>query len=311
MKSISKLRMNTKVVLGLTSVALLVPVVAIEKPAGEDDLKPKKDSVAVDEGLKKPKQAVQKIAMLGVGGMAASETLSLHLGLKEGSGLTIYHVVPGSAAEKAGLKEHDILTEVDGVKIGQQDDLRHVVRGKKPGDEVEVKYVSRGQLQIKKLVLGERKLVPGGAAPLPGIRPDWLRKNLGAEIPEMDIQPLDQEMRKRMKQMQQRMRQRGMNLDLGELMKEGAQGGFKFAGSTSVTFMDNEGSITMKTIDGNKEVLIKDKAGKIVFEGPYQTEQDKAAVPEELRERVERLQMRFGGKGMNLRAVPPAPPINP
>ena len=51
--------------------------------------------------------------------------------------------------------------------------------------------------------------------------------------------------------------------------------------------MDDEGSVTIRTINGNKEVIVKDKSGKALFEGPYQTEQDKAAVPEEFRQRIE------------------------
>ena len=46
------------------------------------------------------------------------------------------------------------------------------------------------------------------------------------------------------------------------------------------------------------------KAGKVLFDGPYETEQDKAAVPEEMRERLDRLDIDKRGNGMKLRILP-------
>ncbi len=305
---------------GLTSAAFLIPAFAIEKPAGDDAPKQKENKEAVaDEAPKAADQPVKKSAMLGVGGMAASETLSLHLGLKQGQGLTLYHIIPGSAADKAGLKEHDILTEFDGKKIGNQQDLRDVVLQKNPGDKVKVKYISRGKAQETEVELGEREN-QRHIQPLPGINPQWLEKNLGGDIPPAGILPMKEEMMKRLEQMQKQLRQGqggAMKLDIGKMLREAQKGnagrGFmNFGVGTSVTLMDNEGSISMKSNNGNKEVIVKDKAGKVLFEGPYQTEQDKAAVPEEIRERIDKLNIDKMGNGLKLKiapmVVPPVPP---
>ncbi|MFK7911833.1 MAG: S1C family serine protease [Akkermansiaceae bacterium] len=315
-KTKTKLRVNTKGLIGITSAALLMPATAIEKPHSEEAPKEKAENAPVVEEAPKAAKPAQKIAMLGVGGMTTSETLSLHLGLDKGESLTLYHIAPGSAADKAGLQQHDILTEFDGKKIGDQQDLREAVQAKKPGDEVLVKFISKGKAHEKEITLGERRKVPG-IVPAPGINPEWLKKNFGGNMPPAGIVPMNAEMMQRMqKQMDIQMQKlRGgqggaMRLELGKLLKQaqnqgGGKGVFNFGIGTSVTMMDNEGSISMKTSDGKKEVIVKDKAGKTLFEGPYQTDQDKAAVPDEIRDRIDRLNLGEDGNRLKLRIMPP------
>ncbi len=53
----------------------------------------------------------------------------------------------------------------------------------------------------------------------------------------------------------------------------------------------------MKQSKGSKESRVFDKEGKLLWEGPYDTEQDKAAVPDDIRERIERLDFDINHKG--------------
>lgn len=274
--------------IGAVSVVLVPPVLAIEPPVVEDAPKVKEGRVAAAEEVPK---AERKIAMLGLGGAPVSETLSTHLGLEEDCGLTIYHVVPGSAAAKAGFKAHDILIEFNGKKIGCQQDLRDAVLAQKPGDEVAVKLVQKGKTVEKKVILGERDEIPR-VAPVPGINPNWFDQGFG-NLPEANMKRI----RQHLEEMQ---RQMGKNdgMDLQKLLDDARKGGADGVNlGMSVTLMDNDGSITMKTANGKKEVLVKDKDGKVVFEGPYHTEQDKAAVPDEIRERLDRLDFGEDGEG--------------
>lgn len=65
-------------------------------------------------------------------------------------------VVPGSPAEKAGLKVNDILLKCDGQKITTFDDLGVFLIKRKPGDEVSVE-VRRGEETVSmKIVLGRK-----------------------------------------------------------------------------------------------------------------------------------------------------------
>ena len=61
-------------------------------------------------------------------------------------GAYIRRVVSGSAAEEAGLKEGDIVTQIDGKKLGENEsDLAKVINQKKVGDKIEIKYWRDGQ----------------------------------------------------------------------------------------------------------------------------------------------------------------------
>ncbi|MDI6591702.1 MAG: trypsin-like peptidase domain-containing protein [Patescibacteria group bacterium] len=65
-------------------------------------------------------------------------------------------VVPGSAADKAGLKENDIILEWDGEKITIENHLRKIIMKYNPGDKVVLKILRNKQEKIFRVTLGER-----------------------------------------------------------------------------------------------------------------------------------------------------------
>lgn len=306
--------------------ALILPVGAIEKPAAQDAPKEKVNKAEADAMRKKA--APLKLAMLGLGGAPVSETLSLHLGLEDGKGLTVLHVVPGSAAEKAGLKAHDILTEFAGKKIASQHDLRKAVLEHKPGDKVVIKFIKKGKAMEKEVVLGEREdrphipRAPRGGLDAPGLDPMRMFEGFGGQIPEGDRKRMEEQMKKHLDQLQKQLGQDGLKLDLKRLLdmqggKKPGQGNALPGGigiGSSIIIKDDKGTVTMKMNNGKKEVIVTDNDGKVLYEGPYDTEQDKAAVPDDIRERLDRLNLDMnGGKGLRLQlgpggmVPPPAP----
>ncbi|MDX2178834.1 MAG: M28 family peptidase [Bryobacteraceae bacterium] len=75
----------------------------------------------------------------------------------QGKGVKFSDVRPGSPAEKAGLRAGDIMTEFDGKKIDNLYDFTYALRGKQPGDEVEVKFVRSGQPSAVRVKLEARR----------------------------------------------------------------------------------------------------------------------------------------------------------
>ncbi len=65
-------------------------------------------------------------------------------------------VIPGSAAEKAGLREGDIVLEFDGEKITPQNSLTKLIMKYKPGDKVTLKILRGSKKMNIKVILGER-----------------------------------------------------------------------------------------------------------------------------------------------------------
>lgn len=64
---------------------------------------------------------------------------------KTDKGVTVRNVSENSAAEKAGLQEGDIITEVDGKSISTPDELSQSLKDKSPGDKVSITYSRDGK----------------------------------------------------------------------------------------------------------------------------------------------------------------------
>lgn len=62
----------------------------------------------------------------------------------------------GSAADKAGLKENDIILEFNGEKITQNNSLTKVMDKYKPGDKISLKILRDSKEQTLDIILGER-----------------------------------------------------------------------------------------------------------------------------------------------------------
>jgi len=65
-------------------------------------------------------------------------------GRDESDGLRLTHVVPDSAAARAGLREGDVLVRFDGRAVDGFEDLATAVRERRRGDEVRVLYLRDG-----------------------------------------------------------------------------------------------------------------------------------------------------------------------
>jgi S1-C subfamily serine protease len=65
-------------------------------------------------------------------------------------------IFPGSAAEKAGLREGDILLEFNYEKITPENSLAKIILKYNPGDKVVLKILRNGKEKIVNVTLGER-----------------------------------------------------------------------------------------------------------------------------------------------------------
>jgi len=66
-------------------------------------------------------------------------------------------VIPGTAADKAGLEREDIILEFDGEKLDSKNTLAKLILGKKPGDVVLLKILRDNKEITKQVTLGERE----------------------------------------------------------------------------------------------------------------------------------------------------------
>jgi Do/DeqQ family serine protease len=98
---------------------------------------------------------------LGVYVQTLTDDLAQSLGLKEARGLLVSAVQKGGAAERAGVKQGDVITAINGTGVSEPNELRNLVAGTQPGSDVTLTVVRDGREQQLKVTLGE--LAEGGA----------------------------------------------------------------------------------------------------------------------------------------------------
>ena len=100
-----------------------------------------------------------KRAYLGVYASAITPEAAKEYNLPVSSGAYLYNpqsysaIVKGSPAEKAGLKDKDIITEVNGIKVGAAGSLADLISEYKPGDTVQLTVMREGKEMTIKATL--------------------------------------------------------------------------------------------------------------------------------------------------------------
>jgi len=113
-----------------------------------------------------PATPVKKVtvAYVGVGSSEIPPALTYHLKLAPGSGLVVDWVAPGSPAEAAGVKQYDVLTQLDDQRLVNPEQLRTLVRLRKAGDAATFTLVRQGQPTTVGLKLGQTEVDETAAA---------------------------------------------------------------------------------------------------------------------------------------------------
>lgn len=303
----------------LSALALSSPLSAIERPTPaaqpEEKVAPalelQPEQIA-QKAIPMPEVVdANKIAYFGVFGEPISDTLSAHLNLAEGIGLELELVAPNSPAANAELQKHDIILSLAGKDISSIDDLRASISDKKPGDIVELKYITKGKAVSKNITLAGRPVIEDQANHAPQ---RWQQRqqelgNLGLpkefldKFPEQDREKLMKLFRGNLQGLDLQELQQGLGKLEGfdfNLLPKGLNPdlnkGLNFQGSfqSRVKMVDEHGSITLESTKDGKVIELLDKAGKLQYRGPYNTEEEKQNVPKELRSRVENLDIDDG-----------------
>jgi len=119
-------------------------------------------------------------AYMGIEGGTITPDLAKAFNLPVKQGVLVQTVEPGGPADKAGLEGGstpvtiegsevtvggDIITEADGKKITEMEQIIEIVNQKKPGDEVTLKYLHDGNEKTATVTLGTRPAKVEKASP--------------------------------------------------------------------------------------------------------------------------------------------------
>jgi len=93
-----------------------------------------------------------KRAVLGIRMINVDKKFADEMKLSAVTGVYINEVLKGSAAEKAGLKENDVIVAIDGQKITDGSSVQAKVSGYHPGDKATITYIRDGKTQEAQVV---------------------------------------------------------------------------------------------------------------------------------------------------------------
>lgn len=297
---------------GFTAATLL----AIEAPS--DDAPPPMEVAppAAEQAPAAEAPANQQAAYLGVVAGSIPEMLAVHIGLQSGEGIVVRALMPDGPAAEAGLAVHDVITRIGGEPVASSEDLSREINELQPGEKVRLDVIHKGKPAGIDVTLGTR---PAQLA-APQIRPleqldqlnlDGVPQDLADRVRRMiegnlGDQRLDfgqgihdpaPQFDEAMREMKLRMEKAMEGMQIPEFQQ---QGGIQIQQGATFRLMDDQGSIELKSIHDGKEITVRDKDQQIVWSGPWDTEQDKAAAPEDIRQRVERLNFDANGNGLRL-----------
>ncbi|MCU0430019.1 MAG: Do family serine endopeptidase [Cytophagaceae bacterium] len=145
-------------------------------------------SFAVPEALVKKviedlkKYGTVQRALLGIQIMDVTAELAKEKGIDKIGGVYVGAVNEGSAAESAGIKEGDVITQINGMAVNSSSELQEQVARYRPGDKIEVQYERKGDVKkanvLLKNKLGETSIVKADDADT--------KMALGAELKPAD-----------------------------------------------------------------------------------------------------------------------------
>jgi S1-C subfamily serine protease len=90
---------------------------------------------------------------LGVTVQNVTADIAASLKLADVSGALVSGVEPGSAAARAGLRQGDVITALDGEKLADNNALRNRIAGSKPGSKVAVEILREGRQDTLQVTL--------------------------------------------------------------------------------------------------------------------------------------------------------------
>jgi serine protease Do len=116
-----------------------------------------------------------------------TEDLAKALNVPENGGALVGSVTPGGPGDKGGLKRGDVITEFNGKKITNSNDLRNEVAKTDPNKTASIVLIRDGkqkQLQVK---VGERptEAALNGSPSKPSQPPDRLQENFGLAVEDL------------------------------------------------------------------------------------------------------------------------------
>ena len=262
------------------------------------------------------KKAAKDVAWLGISTDEACEVLASQLGLKPGEGLVVIYVEPNSPAAKAGLQKYDVLVAMGDQMLVHPHQLRKLVRLKKEGDSIKLDFYRGGKKQSTTATLSKTTdrtdatddMMRGlelqlSDAKIANALHDHINNNVRETLSHAGYnrQSLNVDLQRSVEQARKALHEalaRNGNLtwvigpgatNLDALTLEGLNVGKgttltvkKNANSAkSIAKADETGTYVIVS-NPKKRLTVHDNAGKLIFDGEIETQEQQQKVPPEI-----------------------------
>ena len=252
-----------------------------------------------DFGPKEP------VTFLGVETSDVPRVLSEQMGLPRGFGVVVDYVVPDSPAAVGGVQQSDIIKLLNDQIILEPGQLAKLVRSFADGASVNLTLLRKGK-EVKVTVKLKKHEASMDRGPF-GFEQEWNFDDLGKmnfdfQMPDMTAvreavaRAKDEAMRAGDEVRRAAGKLRIVTTDDETTKTTGID-----LGKATITFSDEQGELKLEKVDGKKMLTAKDAEGKVLFNGPIDTAEQRAKIPAGVRERFEKLE------AQELPEIPPAP----
>ncbi len=304
--------MKLKIILALALSLSASQGFSIERPDGTSgEVSPTANPTSIKEGKPLPKVGQVKFGV--VPGVVPQVLLS-QLQLNGFPGAVVESVIPDSPAAKVGLEANDVIVKIGDRPIAGPQDISKILSEFAPGDKVNIEFYHQGkkkdvEMVLQPGVLSAEELLPTkdgleNVRPMQGmnmhgagISPQQMNNNAharamqmlqsGMNMPNSSMHDMMQEMEAMRQAMQQRMGARSTMPGMSAMPNQnGAVTSMMH--STSIT-SDSHGAVVISRSNDKVDVKVMDAAGKVLYEGPYNTDEEKAKVPADVKARLSKM----------------------
>ena len=259
-------------------------------------------------------------AYLGVELGPVDPALATQLGLGDAGGALVNMVVDDSPAAKAGLEQHDIIAKLDGKTIQDPADLSARIGQHKKGDKVTLTVIRGGKpIEIEATLSKKAAADPARIEKLLQeyrIVPRIRTLHTGPDRNEIVVR-LDSGGQSDAAHVERRVIIRPPNPGAPaetSVVTPGHSTTSRVSVEQKVIVVKTDGGMStiIEEKDGHRHVTVKDADGKVVFDGPVNSDEDRQKLPAEVREQLDRIEQNLkagldtGGKNVihELRLAP-------
>lgn len=218
------------------------------------------------------------VTFLGLEVAPVDEALAAQLKLPPEHGLIVRFIVPDSPAAVAGLQKHDVLTKLDDQLLIAPRQLSALVRSRKEGDTIKLTYVRAGAETRATATLAKRVPPPMHA----GDTLHWI-----GEGGRMHAIPSQQSFTFRTDDARPGARVEEHRMIVGA--QAGSPHVMIYRPKARVVYREGDVTLEVTTTEQGRQLEARGADGAVLYTGPINTPEQRAAVPADLQKHLEKL----------------------